>query len=135
MSTSAIILFAHGARDREWARPFERIRSLLAQRSPKTPVELAFLELMRPTLAEAMSALADRGAERVTVVPLFMAQGNHLRNDFPELVRRACENNPGLSIRIAPAIGDVDALLDAIAQWILREEAATRDAGLDHPLA
>ena len=135
MSRSAIILFAHGARDPHWARPFARIRSLLEQRSPATPVELAFLELMRPNLAEAMSALAARGAERVTVVPLFMAQGNHLRKDFPEVVRSACAVNPGLSVRIAPAIGDVEALLDAIAQWVLREEAATRDADLDHPLA
>lgn len=135
MSRSGIVLFAHGARDPEWARPFARIRSLLEQRSPETLVELAFLESMRPTLAEAMSALADRGAERVTVVPLFMAQGNHLRKDFPDVVRRACAVNPGLSVRIAPAIGDVDALLEAIAQWVLREEAATRDADLDPPLA
>jgi sirohydrochlorin cobaltochelatase len=135
MSKSGIVLFAHGARDPEWARPFARIRSLLEQRSPTTPVELAFLESMRPNLAEAMGALADRGAERVTIVPLFMAQGNHLRKDFPEVVRRASEMNPGLSVRVAPAIGDVDALLDAIAQWILREEAVTRNADLGHPQA
>ena len=135
MNRSGIILFAHGARDPQWARPFERIRTLLAQRSAQTPVELAFLESMRPSLSEAMTAIAAHGVERVTVVPLFMAQGNHLRNDLPEVVRHASDRHPGLSVRIAPAIGDVDALLDAIAEWVLREEAVTREADLGHPLA
>ena len=135
MTNSGIILFAHGARDPEWARPFERIRAALARRAPDTPIELAFLESMHPTLAEAMSALGSRGAERVTIVPLFMAQGNHLRKDLPQLVQRAREMNPGLSVRTAPAIGDVDALLETIADWVLREDAATRKADLEPPVA
>lgn len=135
MSRAGIVLFAHGAREAQWARPFQRIRSLLERRAPSTPIELAFLESMRPSLAEALSALASRGAERITLVPLFMAQGSHLRNDLPALVQRAAAGNPGLSIRIAPAIGDVDALLDAIAQWVLEEDAKTRAADLDPPIA
>lgn len=134
MNRSAIILFAHGARDPEWAKPFQRIRELLAQRAPTTPVALAFLELMHPTLREAMQTLAGR-AERVTVVPLFMAQGNHLRNDLPALVHDACANNPGMSVRVAPAVGDVDELLLAIVDWILKEDAATRQASFEPPVA
>ena len=135
MNRSGIILFAHGARDPEWARPFQRIRSLLEQRAPQALVELAFLESMRPSLDEAMSALGRRGAERVTLVPLFMAQGSHLRNDLPELVRRAAADNPGLSVRIAPAVGDVDPLLAAIVQWVLEEDDKTRAADLAPPIA
>ena len=135
MSCCGILLFAHGARDPEWARPFERILALLERRAPTTPIELAFLESMHPTLDEAMHALGNRGAERVTIVPLFMAQGNHLRKDLPEIVRRACESNPGLSVRTARAIGDVDVLLEAIAEWVLQEDAATRRAALDPPVA
>ena len=135
MNRAGIILFAHGARDPEWARPFQRIRTLLERRAPQTPVELAFLESMRPSLEEAMGALGSRGAQRVTLVPLFMAQGSHLRNDLPELVRRAAAANPGLSVRIAPAVGDVDALLAAIVQWVLEEDAETRGADLDPPIA
>jgi sirohydrochlorin cobaltochelatase len=135
MIRSAIILFAHGARDPQWATPFQRMRSILQARAPTVPVELAFLESMPPTLLEAMSSLAARGAERVTLVPLFMAQGGHLRKDLPEIVNRACAQNPGLIVRTAPAIGDVDALLEAIAAWVLREEAFTREADLGNPVA
>jgi sirohydrochlorin cobaltochelatase len=39
-----LVLFAHGSRDPEWARPFERIAAILRERLPATAVGLAFLE-------------------------------------------------------------------------------------------
>jgi sirohydrochlorin cobaltochelatase len=48
MSSSAVILFAHGAREPVWAQPLESIRDRL--RAAGTPVELAFLEFMSPSL-------------------------------------------------------------------------------------
>jgi sirohydrochlorin cobaltochelatase len=133
--TSAVILFAHGARDPEWARPFHRIQAMLLARAPDLLVELAFLENMRPTLLEAVGTLADRGAERITLVPLFMAQGGHLRRDLPEIVRRACAANPGVLVRTAAAVGDVEAMLDAITGWVLQENEHTQRANLGNPVA
>lgn len=132
---SAVILFAHGARDPEWARPFHRIRAILQARAPQLPVEVAFLESMHPTLLEAVSALAERGAERITLVPLFMAQGGHLRRDLPEIVRRAAAANPGVLVRTAAAIGEVDSLLEAIADWVVQEHERTSRTDLGHPVA
>ncbi len=132
---AALLLFAHGSRDPEWARPLQALRARLEQRLPDTPVELAFLEQRTPSLPQAIGALADRGAERITVVPLFVAQGAHLRDELPRIVARACEANPGVLIRTSAALGDVDALLDAIADWAVLEHARTRAADLGHPLA
>lgn len=134
-SPSAIILFGHGARDPRWAEPLHRIRAMLLARAPATPVELAFLEHLRPSLGEAVEALAMRGVERITLIPVFVAQGGHLREDLPELVRQACAANPGVLVRTAPAIGEVESLLEAIAAWAAREEEATRNAALGNPMA
>src|SRR6185295_16301903 len=43
---SAIVLFAHGARDPSWAEPFHRMVERLRQKQPATRIELAFLECM-----------------------------------------------------------------------------------------
>ena len=134
-SDSALLLLAHGSRDPEWARPLHGLRARLEQRLPDTPIELAFLEQMTPSLPQAIGALAARGAERITLVPLFVAQGAHLREELPRIVARACEDNPGVLVRTCPALGDVAALLDAIADWAVLEHARTRAADLGHPLA
>mgnify|MGYP000078272308 CR=1 FL=1 len=58
MSQEAIVLFAHGARDPIWALPAQRVAEEVRRLRPGTLVSVAFLELMTPTLAEAVEAAA-----------------------------------------------------------------------------
>jgi sirohydrochlorin cobaltochelatase len=114
----AIILFAHGARDPEWTRPFERLREALQALLPGADVELAYLELMQPDLKEAASRLVARGAGAISVVPVFMAQGGHLKRDLPRRVEEARALHPGVGITLQPAIGETQAVIDAMARHI-----------------
>jgi sirohydrochlorin cobaltochelatase len=114
-----IVLFAHGARDPEWARPFEAIRDLVRARRPEFPVELAFLDFMAPKLEEAVQRLAAKGVAAITIFPLFMAPGGHIRNDLPRIVEDLRQRHPGVPIAVQSAVGEVPAILDAIAGWVL----------------
>ncbi len=114
-----IVLFAHGARDSDWARPFEAIRDRVRSSRPEYPIALAYLELMSPTLEEAIGTLIDEGALAITVFPLFMAQGGHLKQDIPRILDAIRATHPRIPIALEPAIGEVPQLLDAIAAWIL----------------
>ena len=113
--TSALILFAHGARDPAWREPVDalarRLRTTLAQ----VPVVTAFLELMTPTLAEAVAAAVEGGATRIAVAPVFWAQGGHLKRDVPALLAHVCAAHPEVRIDLWPVLGERDAVLDAIA--------------------
>jgi sirohydrochlorin cobaltochelatase len=123
-SSQAIILFAHGARDPDWAAPFNIIKQQLQAVRPQLQVELAFQDFMSPTLAEAAAQLAARGAKRVVLVPLFMAQGGHLKQDLPRMVGKIREQQPQLELQVMPAIGDSPEILQAITDWVLRGAAA-----------
>lgn len=118
---SAIILFAHGARDSEWAAPFHRIAARLREARPNMPVQLAFLELMRPALADAVAAMVAEGITRITLVPLFLAQGGHLKEDLPRLLGDIRRSHPGVTIDVTEAIGDSEVLTSAIADWALAQ--------------
>ena len=50
---TGLLLFAHGARDPRWAAPFEAVAAAVRGARPGTPVQLAYLEFMSPTLLEA----------------------------------------------------------------------------------
>ena len=114
-----IVLFAHGARDPDWARPFEAIRDRVRTSRPEYPIALAYLELMSPTLEEAIAALVTDGALAITVFPLFMAQGGHLKQDIPRILDAIRATHPRIPIALESAIGEVPEVLDAIAAWIL----------------
>jgi sirohydrochlorin cobaltochelatase len=117
--TPAIVLFAHGARDPRWAEPFRRIQSAIRARRPGAVVELAFLELMQPVLADAIAKLVADGHRSITIAPLFMAQGGHLREDLPKLLDSIRAQHAGVAFTVLPAVGDVDAILNAIADWLV----------------
>ena len=115
---NAIILFAHGSRDADWAQPVERIGDEL--RSAGIRVELAFLEFMQPTLDDAAARLAAESVKRITVVPVFLAQGGHLKRELPELVKRVGDRHLGTTFSVTPPLGDAPEVIAAIAAWIRR---------------
>ena len=87
---------------------------------PSAQVELAFQDFMTPTLEAAVAQAVARGARRVVLVPLFMAQGGHLKQDLPLLVGKIRERYPQLELQLLPAIGDAPEILQAITAWVLR---------------
>jgi sirohydrochlorin cobaltochelatase len=113
----AIILFGHGARDVRWSEPFDRLAALWREQHLDTPVSLAFLEMMQPSLDDAVSSLASSGATQITVVPVFFGQGGHLRNDLPALLSACQEKFPKITLSATPAVGEDLAVLQAIIDF------------------
>ena len=113
----AIILFGHGARDIRWREPFDRMATLWREQHPTTPMALAFLELMQPSLEKAIADLVDAGATSVRIIPVFFGQGGHLRNDFPLLLADCQAKFPVVQISAAPAVGEDPHILQAIIDF------------------
>jgi sirohydrochlorin cobaltochelatase len=111
-----IVLFAHGSRDPQWARPFEQLAATL-RRNLDGPIALAYLELMQPTLGEAIDGLAGE-LDSIRVVPVFLGAGGHVKEDLPRLVAACRAKHPSIRIAIEEAIGDQPAVIEAIAQVI-----------------
>ena len=82
-------------------------------------VELAFLEFMEPPLAHAVDKLAQAGHRSITIAPLFMAQGGHLKHDLPKILEALRASHAGVTINLLPAVGDIEAILEAIAGWLV----------------
>ena len=118
-SKTAIILFGHGARDPEWARPMQRIAEAVRHASPQAAVSLAFLEFMTPSLPEAAAAALTAGAGHLIVVPVFLAQGGHVRRDVPRMLAEIEAAHPGVQITLREALGESQMVIDAMASAIL----------------
>ena len=116
---SALVLFAHGARDAQWSEPFRAMQKAVAGRRPDLTVELAFLEIMQPALGECIARLAGDGHQRIVIAPLFLAQGGHLKKDLPRLLKDLGARHPGTDLSVLPPIGEVTELLDAISEWLV----------------
>jgi sirohydrochlorin cobaltochelatase len=115
--SEVIVLFAHGSRDGDWARPFQELARALSAKVEGS-VRLAFLELMRPSLDEAIAALVGEGATVIRVVPVFLGQGGHVKEDLPQLLDAARRRHPATQFSLEPPIGEQASVIEAIATAI-----------------
>lgn len=112
-----VVLFAHGSRDPQWSLPFERIAAALAGKLPAACVGLAYLE-NGPSLDEVLAALVAKGAGSIRVVPLFLGQGGHVKEDLPRLVKTAAAAHQGVIVTLDKPIGEQPEVVEAIAAAI-----------------
>ncbi len=110
-------MLAHGSRDPEWSQPFERIALALKKRLPALAVALAYLE-HGASLQEAVAGLAAKGAMSVRVVPVFLGQGGHAKQDVPRLFQAARAAYPDLRLALEASLGERPELIEAIASLI-----------------
>ena len=87
--------------------------------APQVAVELGFLELMRPTLEEAIDTLVAHGVDDVVIVPIFMAAGSHVKKDLPQLAANGMDRHPGLAITLATPVGEAPTVIEAMARHAL----------------
>lgn len=121
--TQGIVMVAHGARAAGWDAPFQAVLARLRNRDPQGQYALAFLEHMQPTVAESVRELAARGCVRITLVPLLLGVGAHAREDLPRLLAAAQAAHPQVQFRLSATLGESEALLAAMAQFV-RDSAA-----------
>ena len=114
---SAMILFAHGARDPRWAQPFQRLQAMTQTNMPEVKVELAFLEFMTPNLTDLVAQLIEDGYEKIVVAPIFLGQGGHVLRDLPMMVNQLRETFPMLELQQLEAAGENPLVLQAIRDY------------------
>jgi sirohydrochlorin cobaltochelatase len=115
----AVILFGHGSRDPLWRRPMETVAARLRALQPATPVRCAYLELEAPGLPEAAGELVAGGAGAITIVPMFLGTGRHVREHLPVLVDRLRSAHPHVAFTLQQPVGEDERVLELIAKIAL----------------
>jgi len=124
MKNSAIVLFAHGARDARWRRPLDDLQQALVRAQPQLRVTLAFLELQAPDLPAALDALAAEGIGQIDIAPIFWSRGGHIVRDLAQIVRDFGARHPQAQVRVLPVLAELPGMNDFIAQAVLAQAGA-----------
>lgn len=113
-----MILCAHGTNDPLGRATVERIAALVAAARPGVRVELAFVDVQEPRVADMVARTAARG-ERSVVLPLLLGNGFHAQVDIVEAIR-------GRPARAAAPLGPEPSLGDLMATRLI-EAGVTED--------
>jgi sirohydrochlorin cobaltochelatase len=110
VADACVLLIGHGSRDPAANAELESLVCAYRAANEGTRVEVAFIELARPFVADAIAAVAP-AVRRVVLVPLFLFAAGHVKVDLPLAVDEARRRFPGTSFTIAPHLGVHPALI------------------------
>jgi sirohydrochlorin ferrochelatase len=114
----AVVLVDHGSRRPEANAQLESLAELLRARESGTLVLTAHLEVVPPSIVDALGTCAAAQACDVVVLPWFLAAGRHTSEDIPRLVAEARTLHPGLRVRIGAPLGLEAKLVELALQRI-----------------
>lgn len=115
-----IILLGHGSRrGKDTDLGLEEIRRRLQLRfNHGQRVCMAGLEFTPPSLEEAVLKLASDGTTYILVMPFFLFQGKHLKEEIPHDIERIKSLVPRVSLRLTDNLGLDSRLLDMVEERI-----------------
>lgn len=112
---NALLLIAHGSRR---AESNDEIRDLTARircdAARFALVEHAFLEMAEPSISATGSALVAAGATDITVLPYFLAAGNHIHTDIPAEISALQTRHPAARFTLAAHLGAATGMAELI---------------------
>ena len=88
---TAVLLIAHGSRRKEANDDLVRLAEMVRARNEYDVVEIAYLEVVVPTIPDGGWACVASGATRVLMLPFFLSAGSHVTEDL-ERHRREMED-------------------------------------------
>jgi sirohydrochlorin cobaltochelatase len=125
MIKKSIILFAHGSRRLSWRQPFDNLLEKMREMNPDAIIELAFLELMQPSLDDTLSKIIQtHNCKDITICPIFLGKGGHIERDLINIIDKFKLDNQvsdDINLKILPTIGERDSILNFIAQDIFSQ--------------
>ncbi|MGB9803536.1 MAG: sirohydrochlorin chelatase [Desulfofundulus sp.] len=124
---TGVILLAHGSRLPEARETLHFLKELVTRESSYDLVEGASLQFNQPDLPAALANMAARGIKKVVVVPLFLAEGVHMKKDIPEILAREKTRYPDMDIVMTSHIGTHRKLAEIVMERI-------REASNEHAI-
>lgn len=123
MERIAILVLGHGSRRTCANDEVEATAAALRRRHPHLDLSHAFIELAEPLLDDALARLAAR-ADRVAVLPLFLFEAGHMKEELPRALQSARSAFPAVRFDASRVFG--------LHPWML-EIAAERMRTAIHP--
>ncbi|NOX55878.1 MAG: cobalamin biosynthesis protein CbiX [Planctomycetes bacterium] len=111
---TAVLLIAHGSRSPSANEEFAELARQVQARIPFQRVEIAFLEVVRPTVEEAAERCVQAGATRVLLLPYFLFSGTHGLNDVERLWGELQRRHPNVAFSICRPLGVHPSLVDVV---------------------
>ncbi len=111
-----VLIVGHGSRAEKAKKNFNEVIKLVREKSRKVPIYGAHMELASPSVDEVMELILKENEElkKVAIVPFFLYEGIHIREDIPEIIGNLEKKYSGIEFIFGKPIGAEPVLADIL---------------------
>ncbi len=118
---NGILVIGHGSRSKDAYDTFYKIVDSLKVKTGEE-VEGCFMEISPPYIPEIIDKMYEKGVSSITILPYFLYEGIHIKEDIPEILERVRSKYPEIEFKIAKPLGYHDLLIDILIERIEGEK-------------
>jgi sirohydrochlorin ferrochelatase len=120
----AVLILAHGSREDETERTMKMIMSKLkASLTDMDIVEECYMQFRAKNVQVTLDDLVSRGATEIFIIPYFLFEGIHIKEDIPAEIETFKESHPNTAVHFGRSLGYdgriVDVLQDRVRELML----------------
>ncbi len=115
---TGILLLAHGSREGNTEATMRQITEYVKAELQSDMIEEAYLQFRETNLEKGLVSLIERGADEIKVVPYFLFEGVHIKEDIPAEIAAFAKGYPGVKITMGRTLGADRRLADIVADRI-----------------
>jgi sirohydrochlorin ferrochelatase len=123
---TGILLLAHGSREGDTEATMQQITAYVKESLQNDMVEEAYLQFRDRNLEKGLLSLVDRGADTIVVIPYFLFEGVHIKEDIPAELDIFCQSHPGITVTFGRTLGADRRLAETVADRVREQLTAAK---------
>lgn len=113
-----ILILAHGSREKETELTLKKIAEITQSKLEDVIIETAYLQFSEVNLAKGLDRLIEKNVRDIKVIPYFLFEGVHIREDIPKEIEEYLVDKPDLKVTLGDTLGADPRLADVLADRI-----------------
>ena len=115
---SGVLLVAHGSRAPETVQTMEKIAEMTRRLLPEKRIQVAYMEFQEVNIEKGLLMLMAEGVTSVKVLPYFLFDGIHIKEDIPKELAAFGAAHPQMEITLGKTLGTDERLAQIVAERI-----------------
>lgn len=115
---NGVLILAHGSREKETEETLTSILAMLKTKLGMEHIEKAFLQFSECNLECGLKKLVDQGIKDIKVIPYFLFEGVHIKEDIPKELADFTKNYPEVQITFGKTLGSDARLAEILADRV-----------------
>lgn len=114
-----ILILAHGSREKSTENTLQQVVNMLKERVSNCVIETAYLQFSEINLEIGLDKLTAQGIKEIKVIPYFLFDGVHIREDIPAELEEYRKNNSDIKVSIGKTLGAHHKLAEILAERVI----------------